>query len=467
MASSINFSGLGSNIDFSAIRDAIVADRMRPISQLQSRSADLGSRSNALKQLNGLLANLTNASDALTDNTLGTGRSAGSSDGGVVYASATATASLGGYNLAVSRLATTLSQASHGFTATTDTVLAGGAASATFELRKGGASSGATITIDSTNNTLTGMRDAINAASAGVTASIVDVSGDGTQNQLVLTSTATGTAGRVELVETSATGTGAALNLRSLNPPGAVADFSALDSQFSLNGLTITRSTNTVSDAVSGVTFNLQKTGTATIEITQSVDISDQLSTFVDAYNGVQNFISAQYKPDSGGRPVGVLAGDPTLRLVQHQLRASLSALANGNGGALTSLSDIGLGRDENDQLTLDQTVLTGKLQGSLADVRALLFGKTTGDTGIFETIHGAFNNLSDNVTGMVQTAINGYQSSITMLNKSVLDQTQRISLLKDSLTRQFAAVDAAIGHLNSQGSTLTNIISAMKPKSD
>jgi len=466
MASSINFSGLGSNIDFSAIRDAIIADRMRPVTQLQARTANLGSRSSALKQLNGLLANLTNASDSLTDNTLGTGRSANSSDGTIAYASATTAAGLGTFNLTVGRLATTLTQASKSFAATSDTVLAGGATSATFELRKGGAATGPSITIDATNNSLAGLRDAINAAGAGITASIVDLSGDGTQNQLVLNSIGTGTAGRVELVETTATGTGTDLTLRSLNPSGAVADFSALDAQLTLNGLTITRSSNTVSDAVSGVTFNLQKAGTATIEITQSVDISDNVQTFVDAYNAVQNFISAQYKVDGDGKPTGVLAGDATLRLVQHQLRDSLSAFSNANGGALTSLSDIGLGRDDNDNLTLDTAKLNSKLQGNLSDVRALLFGKTTGDTGIFETIHAAFNNLSDNVTGVVQTAINGYQSSITTLNNSILDQTRRISDLKDTLSRQFAAVDAAIGQLNSQGTALTNIMAALQPKS-
>jgi len=281
-----------------------------------------------------------------------------------------------------------------------------------------------------------------------------------------LTSKATGTAGRVELVETTATGTATALDLRSLNPPGAAGDFSALDAQLTLNGLTITRSSNTIADAVSGVTFNLQKAGTATVQIVQSADIADKLHTFVDAYNSVQAFMSTQYKLDGNGKPTGILAGDSTLRVVQHQLRDSLNQHSSGNGGAFTSLGDIGLGRDESGNLTLNTTTLNSKLQNSLADVKALLFGKTAGDTGIFETIHTSCNNLSDNITGAVQTAINGYQSSITMLNKSILDQTQRITSLKEMLTRQFAAVDAAIGQLNSQGTALTNIMAALQPKS-
>jgi flagellar hook-associated protein 2 len=369
---------------------------------------------------------------------------------------------LGGFNLTINRVATRLAQASHSFAARTDPILAGGATSATFELRLGGAISGPSITIDATNNSLQGLRDAINnSATAGVTASIVDISGDGTQNQIVLSSTGTGTAGRVELIETTATGTAAALNLRSLNPPGAVADFSALDAEFSVNGLTLTRSSNSITDAVSGVSFNLQKAGVATIGITQAADISDKLQTFVNAYNAVNKVIASQYQPDSTGKPTGLLAGDPTLRMIQHQMRDSLNSISS-NGGAFTNLADIGLGRNANDELTLDTSVLSSKLAGSPSDVRALLFGKTVGDKGLFNSIHGAYDNLSDNVTGAVQTAINGYQSSIKSLNKSIADQTQRISVLKAMLTKQYAAVDAAIGQLNGQGTALTNIMASL-----
>jgi len=466
MASSVNFSGLGSNIDFGMIRDAIISDRMQPISQLQTRSSNLGSHSSALKQLNGLLANLTSAAKALTDTTLGTGRSSSSSDSAVVSASTTTTATPGSIGLNVGRLATTLTQASTSFPSTSAALIAGGGTTATFELRKGGAATGTAITIDATNNSLAGLRDAINSADAGVTASIVDISGDGTQNQLVLTAKDTGAAGRVELVETTATGTDAALNLRSLNPPGAVGDFSALDAQLTINGLTITRSTNTISDALTGVTFDLKKTGTATIQVTQASDISDNLETFVDAYNRVQTFISTQYKQDSDGKATGVLSGDSTLRLVQGQLRDALNSLSTDNGGSLTNLTDLGLTRDENGQLTLDSETLNSRLQSSLGDVKSLLFGSTPG-TGLFNSINTTFANLSDDVTGVVQTAINGYQSSIKTINQSILEQTRRINELKDSLTQQFAKVDAAIGQINGQGSALTSIIESLKPKNN
>jgi flagellar hook-associated protein 2 len=466
MSTSISFNGLGSGIDFSQIINAIVTERTQPVTQLQNKVSDYSSRIDALKQLNALLATLTNAAQGLTDQTLGSGHAATSLDSTIVSASATSDAVNGQFDLNISRLASRLVQASQSFSSPNAPILADPNTPATFELRKGGASSGAQITISSANNSLAGLRDAINAANAGVTASIVDVAGDGTQNQLVLSSTDTGAAGRVELVETSSTGTGANLNLRSLNPPGATTDFSALDASLTINGLPITRSTNTISDAVSGVTFTLKKAGATSVNVTSSTDISDKLQTFINAYNAVQDFIAAQYKPDNQGRPTGVLAGDPTLRAAQQQLRDALNSFSTNNGGALQSLADIGIGRDSSGHLTLDSAKLNSELASSASDVKALLAGAANGETGLGNLIYSASNALSDSITGLVQTAINGYQASVKNLNNSIADQLDAINQLRDSLTRQFAAVDAAINQLNSQGTSLTNILNSMQPKS-
>jgi flagellar capping protein FliD len=127
-------------------------------------------------------------------------------------------------------------------------------------------------------------------------------------------------------------------------------------------------------------------------------------------------------------------------------------------------MSDIGIGRDSNDKLTLSTEVLSSKLDSNLDGVRSLLSG-TSGKTGLFSGISKSCDQLSDDVTGVVQNAITGYKTSIQTLAKSITDQTARINSLRDSLTRQFAVVDSAINQLNSQGTTLTSIISSLKPK--
>lgn len=460
-----SFSGVGSGIDFSVIRDAILDQRTRPVTQMQAKVSDYNSRIESLKQLNTALATLTTASEALINRDLGSGRSASATDASIITASASSTANIGSFDVVVTRLASNLAQASRSFATTNTAVLAGGATTGTFELRKGGAATGTPITIDTQNNTLEGLRDAINAANAGVTASIVDVTGDGTGNQLVLSSKDTGATGRVELVETSATGTLTDLNIRSLNPPDA--DFAKLDAQLSINGLAIMRSTNTVSDAVTGVTLNLKKAGSASVGVTQSSDIENKLRGFITAYNTIQDAIASQYKKDSKDRPTGVLAGDSTLRTVQRQLRDATSSLSLDNGGAYTALTDLGVTKDENGNLTLDSTVFNEKLKTNPEDVKALLFGAADAQEGLFEKFNTVSKNLSDTITGSVQTAITGYQSSVTSLNARISDRLEILQQLRTSLTKRFSVADAAIGQLNGQGTAITNLMKSLQSNSN
>ena len=464
MASTINFNGIGSGIDFGTIRDAIIAQRSVPITRLQSKVGNYNTRIDALKQLNTALASLTSAADVLTNRDLGKGRNGVTGDANVVTVSATSAAILGNFDLNVSRIATGLTQATRSFSSSTAPVLSDGATTATFELQKGGASPGIEITIDSTNNSLEGLRAAINAKNAGVTANIVDINGDGTQKQLVLSSSETGASGRVELVETSATGTGADLNFRSLNPPDG--DFTKLDAAFTINGLSLTRPKNSISDAVTGVTLTLKKPGATSVTVSQSTDVENKLRGFINAYNAVQDFAAAQYQKDAKERPTGILAGDSTLRSVQQQLRNITNTRSGDNGGIFDSLSQIGVTTTKDGHLEFDSSVLNEKLKANPEDVQALLSGKT-GQKGIFQNAKEILSGLSDSVKGSVQNSITGYQNSVKSLNDSISNRLEAINRLRDSLTRQFAVADAAIGQLNSQGTALTSIVKSLESKND
>lgn len=465
MANEISFSGVGSGIDFGVIRDAILTQRSRPISLLQGKANDYTARIDALKQLNTALASLTSSAETLTNRDLGTGRSITTGDATIVTASATSAANLGSFDINISRLASNLTQASRSFSSPSAPILANSATTATFELRKGGAAEGVSVTIDSSNNTLEGLRDAINAKNVGITASIVDVNGDGSGHQIVLSSKDTGATGRVELVETTSTGTLTDLNIRSLNPPDS--NFANLDASLTVNGLTISRSTNSFSDAVTGVTFNLKKTGSTTIGVTQSTEIENKLRGFINSYNAIQEIVASQYKKDSKNRPTGILAGDSTLRNVQQQLRDVIGAESSDNGGAFTSLTEIGITKGDDGKLTLDSTAFNEKLRANPEDVKALLYGKTENDQGIFQKFQAASSGLSDSVTGSVQNAIKGYESSLKNLNETITHRLEAINRLRSSLIKQFSVADAAIGQLNGQGSALTNIIKSLQPISD
>lgn len=457
----ISFSGVGSGIDFNAVRDAIINQRSIPIQQLQSRANKYNSRTESLKEFNLLLVTLTNAANDLTNREVGTGRSASTSDASIATATASSAAGLGSINLTVTRLASSFTQASRSYSSIDSPLLAGGATTGTFELRLGGAAEGTEITIDSSNNSLAGLRDAINNADAGVTASIIDLTGDGTQQQLVLNSVETGASGRVELVETSSTGTGTDLTLRSLNPIDG--DLTKLDASFSINGLSVVRSTNNVSDAVAGLTLSLKKVGTTFVDVTRSNDIEEKLETFVTAYNAVQDFISEQYKKDKDNRPTGVLAGEAILRSIQKQVGGIAGISSSDNGGTLTSLSQIGITVDGSGKMQLDKDILNEQIGENVQDVRALLYGNETDQIGIFERGYEVLNDLSDSITGSVQNAINGYESTVRNLNETIAKRTEILENMRDILTRRFAAADAAIGQLNNQGSAITNFMKTLQ----
>lgn len=469
MASIASFSGIGSGIDFGLITDSIIAQKRVPVFQLESKKQLYSQRTAALQSLNAKLLALKEASSALTSQTLGEGRFTGSDNVNVLSASGTDTAAVGSTVVNVTRLATNYAEASKTYAATTAAVLAGAATSATFELRKGGAATGTAITIDSTNNTLSGMRDAINAANAGVTASLVDTSGNN-QFKLVLSSTVTGAANRVQLVETTSTGTGADMAVQSINPPSPAPVYSTLDAQLSINGLPITRATNTISDAVPELTLTLKGTGISNVTVAPNASpLGDAVQAFVQAYNAVQADIDAQYTRDAKGKPTGVLVGDATLREVQRQMRDSLQTVSTSNGGPFTRLTEIGVVRDSTGKLKLDRVAFDKKVKDSptgLDDVRALFAGMSTGQTGFAQRFVQTYTNLSDSVRGTVQTAIKGYESSGANIDKQIIQMNERIELLRASLTKQFAIADAAIGQLNGQGTALTNVLKSLEPRS-
>lgn len=465
--SSLGLTSYSSGIDFGVLIDAIIARSSLPLQQLQSQRSVMQARVDALRELNSRLIKLTDAAQALSNETISSARAASSSNPSVATATASDGATPATVNLTVTRLATAFAESSRSFSSPDDPVLAAGATTATFELRKGGASSGPSITINTTNNSLAGLRDAINAANAGVTATIVDTSGNGTEYQLVLTSIETGASNRVELVETSGTGTDANLNLRALNALGSPPDYSLLDAEVSVNGLTVHRATNKISDVLAGVTFELSATGTTTVNVTNDTQsIIDKIKAFVDAYNSVMDFIRSQQN-DPTGKAGGPLAADGTLRFVERSLRDALSAPAPSNGGAFTNLTEIGIGRDEQGKLTLDQATLSDRLKNSFNDTVALLAGKTSSNVGIFDQILSSSSSLSDQISGTVQSAIKGYTDSVSRLDKLIADQQARLDALRQSLTRQFAAVDAAISQLNGQGTALSNIIKSLQPQNN
>ncbi|XOV81511.1 MAG: flagellar filament capping protein FliD [bacterium] len=237
------------------------------------------------------------------------------------------------------------------------------------------------IVIDSSNNTVSGIRDAINAADLGVVASIVN---DGEGFILVLTSDRTGEDQSMELTVTEDSPAGlSALNFNLAdNVPGTnmTQTVDADDAIVVIDGITVSRDTNTINEVIPGVTFTAVGNNAgapATVSINQDTQaVSDKMQAFVDAYNSVKTLTDDLTDFDEEKGIGALLTGDSTVRTLMSQLRRFMSrSVMEVESSSLRALVDLGISTNQNAgfQLQFDATQFAQNLVANPADVSALL----------------------------------------------------------------------------------------------
>jgi flagellar hook-associated protein 2 len=192
--SSISSPGIASGLDVNGIVAKLMELERIPLTRLTTKEANYNAKLTAYGSIKGALSSLQTAAAALAATTTFNAKSVAVSDATVVTASASSAAAAGSYTLSVTQLAKfhTLRSTTN-YAATTDTFNTG-----TLAISIGGGAA-VNVTIDSNNNTLAGIRQAINDSQAGVTATILN---DGTTNRLVLTSNTSGSAGPISVTAT-------------------------------------------------------------------------------------------------------------------------------------------------------------------------------------------------------------------------------------------------------------------------
>ncbi|MEM0955688.1 MAG: flagellar filament capping protein FliD, partial [Pseudomonadota bacterium] len=424
--------GIGSGLDIESLVTGLVdAERVPAETRILEREATLTSELSALGTLQGALAGVQNQIASL--NTIGTfnQRTTASSNVANVLATATNTAAAGAFDVEVTTLATAQSLASGSFDALTSTVGEGtlsfrfGSTDYTgpdpgpsayngFELNTELAT--ASIEIDSSNNTLSGLRDAINEAAFGVSATIVN---DGGGYRLLLSSDNTGAAQSME-IRVSDTGDGDDTDDIGLSQLAFNADADNLtqtvagtDAQLSINGLSITSDSNSVDDAISGVSLQLlgDTDGEPTrITISENLNAArSAISSFVDSYNGFISTANAltAFDPETGN--AGALNGDFTARTLVNQLRTAVTAQVDSVSGAFSSLSEIGITTRGDGTLGIDDARLTAAFDDNFNDVVAL-FAQVASidDASIDVEINGDITPVGDYDLVISQLATQG-----------------------------------------------------------
>ncbi len=271
--------------------------------------------------------------------------------------------------------------------------------------------SAASIVIDDSHATLAGVRDAINAAAIGVTANIVN---DGAGYRLVIRANDLGAANSMQITATE--GATAGLSALAFNAGASAPDtnmtqtIAAQDARVSIDGLAITRDTNSISGVVDGVTFDLRAVNAgepAIVTVQQDASaIADKMSSFVDAFNDVRALTNQLTAFDATDNKGSLLTGDPTVRGIRNQLqRLLLNAVSGLSSASVKSLVDVGVTSDQNNQyfLVLDRA----KLSAALAK-------DPTGVQGLLATQSAASDSLVDVVGFSSRTAAGTYAVDVS-----------------------------------------------------
>ncbi len=397
----ISVSGIGSGLDIASLVDQLVAAERTPVeTRLNTKEATVQAKLSAYGMLKSALSSFQSTAAGLSQASAFQGLTATSSDSSVVSASASSSAISGNYSIEVSTLATTHSVASKAFT---DTATVVGTGSLTFQFGTYD-SGGNTFTpngdksiqvVAITDGSLIGIRDAVNNADIGVSASIVN---DGSGYHLVFQSDDSGAANSLKVTVSDSTDADnlddAGLSQLAYDPTGSAGSgknmsetVTAVDASFKVNGLSVTSSSNQVTSVIDGVTLTLKDTNIGTpISVSVARDtsgITSKVNSFVSSYNDMIETINSLTSYDAASGSAGILLGDSIARNVTSQIRSLISSAVTGLTGSYTSLASIGITTEAGGTLALDTTKLSSALSSDSSVVGKLFAAIGTTDDSL------------------------------------------------------------------------------------
>ena len=476
--------GTGSGLDIDGLVASLVAAEQVPAeARLNAREASITSLSTSFSSAKSAVSDFESAANKLALASTFSQFTTSSSDTTKATISATSSASLGSYQLAVTNLASAQTLASGTFSATTDTLGTGtltiaiGTPSYTGSTYSSfSQTSSVDITIDSSNNTLAGVRDAINNAGAGVNASILK---NGDNYQLLLVSEETGLSKSMSVSVTGDSIGGDTdsdgLSQLAFNSSGSqLTQYAAgANANFSINGLAVSSASNTVTDVIDGVTLNLLSATSSAITIDVKTDtdtIVADVQAFVDKYNAYASLFKDLTKYDATTGTAGVLQGDSTARSVMSQIRSELGKSVTGLSGSYTSLADVGISIDKSGVMTFTQSTFKTAFAAAPTEVTGVFASTTVSGTaveGVAEKLETLMEGFLVSTTGIFDSRISSLTTQLTAITDDRADLARRMQSLEDRYFAQLNAMDSLLAEIETTGDFLTQQFEAMKPRKD
>lgn len=449
---SIRVGGLGSGLDVNGLLSQLrEAEEMKLQPLYKEKTANDGKIS-AFGSLKSALTRLQDATKAMNESkTFNQLKTDISGSGVSVVAGADAKA--GSYTVKVNSLASAHMMATVGVASRTEGIAGTGVLS----LQIG---SNEAVDIDiAEGSSLEQIRNAINSSDSGVTATIINT-GDATEpHRLVFSSDKTGTDAQMSM---SFSGSG---DLQALLSDGAnggtmVETQAAANASLTVNGMQITSQSNTVSDAIQGVTMQVNQVGeTQRLDVSTDDDkVKASVNEFVSAYN---NYITlskrlTEFNPDPALS--GALIGDSTLRGIDNRIRSVL--VSPEETGTFSVMAEFGVKLDNTGKLTVDDAVLSEALATQPDAVSSFFTGETY-NTGFASRLNNQLESMLM-FEGTLEIALEGLDKRAKSINETFDRDMDRIDIVIERYRVQFAAMDSMVGSMNSMMTYLEQQFKAM-----
>ena len=390
--------GVGSGLPLDTLLTNIMTAESQPLTLMAKKEASYQAKLSAYGNLSGALSTFQAAMATLGKSSTFENLQTTIADKTIFNATATSKAASGTYQVDVTKLAQAQTLTTTG--QTSKTALIGSGATTTLTFQFGTISGGTltngnyagatftqdanqatgTVTINNGENSLQGIRDAVNAANIGVTATLVS-DGSATPDHLIFISKKTG---EVSSMKIDVSGDATLQGLLANDPAGTQTmkqTSIAQNTQLTVNGFFINSATNEVKEAIQGVTLSVAKIGTTSMTVAKDTGaVETSVNSFVKAYNDLAKTLKSLTAYNAETKTGGLLVGDSTARTVQDQLRKTLSTSLEGLSNSNMSLAQIGVGFQKDGTLAVDSAKLTKALETNYDDIAGLFatVGKTT-----------------------------------------------------------------------------------------
>lgn len=511
MASSLSFQGVTTGLQTDSLIKAIMQQEGLPVQRLKERYNANTQRSAALNSMRTGMSSLATSMAQLFDK-FGA-RTVSSTESNGTYATATASgATSGSYEVKVTSVATK-GQLAPTLSGGVPTNLAVADPSAPILVTGSGeftvqGTDGVTKSFTLTNNSLNGLRDAINASGAGVTASVINSGTGDNPYQLVITAKETGTGttgGVVKLATANDTTVVASLGITNSGLTSTGTGI-AKDAVFSVNGIELTRQTNIVKDAVDGVTFTLKKgdaSNATTLTVAQDkAGITSAMQDVLTKFNAIlktyKDASTITRDTETGETTSGPLAGDVVAKSVLSQMRTALGGTPEGLPGTATfkSAAELGIKTNVDGTLSLDTKVFQEALDKDPEAVKkvfsfsgsstngAVSFtsgtsatatgsvdfsvtygvgGAVTGSLTYDGTTYSGLTGTNGTLQGPAGTPLEGLNLAVTGSGTGTLTLSrgvgQKLQDLISSLTSYSGTIETTRASINEQNKALTSRI--------